>query len=140
MVSEFFEHEIKRGECFFEKGQMSITAFGLFLLEGENMNKGTIIRTILVVASCLNTALMATDVAQFHNETVNLIYRIASVALNFVIVGISTYYNNDYTEEACIGTGVTRKLKEEAKGVDFSGVPADELAELEYIDGGADDE
>lgn len=104
------------------------------------MNKGTIIRTILVVASCLNTALMATDVAQFHNETVNLIYRIASVVLNFVIVGISTYYNNDYTEEACIGTGVTRKLKEEAKGVDFSGVPADELAELEYIDGGADDE
>ena len=79
------------------------------------MNKGTIIRTILVVASCLNTALMATDVAQFHNETVNLIYRIASVVLNFVIVGISTYYNNDYTEEACRGTAMTRQLKAEQK-------------------------
>ena len=26
---------------------------------------------------------------------------------------ITTYYNNDYTEEAAIGTGVTRQLKAE---------------------------
>ena len=75
------------------------------------MNKGTILRTILVVATCFNTALLATDVAQFHNETINLIYRILSVAANFVIVFCATYYNNDYTNEACIGTGVTRQLK-----------------------------
>ena len=62
------------------------------------MNKGTIIRTILVVATCFNTALMATDVAQFGNETINLIY-----------------FNNDYTEEACVGTGVTRQLKAEKR-------------------------
>ena len=79
------------------------------------MNKGTVIRTILVIATCLNTALMATDVAQFGNETVNLIYKILSVAANFVIVFCATYFNNDYTEEACIGTGITRQLKEEAK-------------------------
>lgn len=77
------------------------------------MNKGTKIRTVLVVATCLNTALMATDVAQFHNETLNLIYRIVSVILNFIIVACATYYNNDYTEEACIGTGITRQLKAE---------------------------
>jgi len=79
------------------------------------MNTGTKIRTILVIATCLNTALMATDVAQFGNETVNLIYRILSVAANFVIVFCATWFNNDYTEEACVGTGVTRQLKAEQK-------------------------
>lgn len=79
------------------------------------MNKGTIIRTILVIASCFNTALMATDVAQFGNETVNLIYRILSVVANFIIVFCATYFNNDYSEEACIGTGMTRQLKAEKK-------------------------
>lgn len=75
------------------------------------MNSGTIIRTILVIATCLNTALMATDFAQFENATVNLIYRIVSVTLNFVIVFCATYFNNDYTEEGAIGTGITRQLK-----------------------------
>lgn len=79
------------------------------------MNSGTIIRTILVIATCLNTALLATDVAQFGNETVNLIYRILSVVANFVIVFCATWFNNDYTEAACIGTGVTRQIKAEAK-------------------------
>lgn len=79
------------------------------------MNQGTIIRTILVIASCFNTALMATDVAQFGNETVNLIYRILSVIANFIIVFCATYFNNDYSEEACIGTGMTRQLKAEKK-------------------------
>ena len=86
-----------------------------YFLGGYQMNQGTIIRTILVIATCLNTALLATDVAQFGNETVNLVYRILSVAANFVIVFCATWYNNDYTEEACIGTGVTRQLKAEKK-------------------------
>ena len=79
------------------------------------MNKGTIIRTVLVIATCFNTALMATDVAQFGNETLNLIYRILSVVANFVIVFCATYFNNDYSEEACIGTGITRQLKAEKR-------------------------
>ena len=77
------------------------------------MNFGTRVRTILAVATCLNTALLATDVAQFNNETVNLIYRILSVILNFVVVACITWYNNDYTPEAAIGTGLTRSLKAE---------------------------
>ena len=76
------------------------------------MNNGTKIRTILVIATCLNTALMATDVAQFHNETINLVYRIASVILNFVIVACATYYNNDFTVEGETGTKITREMKE----------------------------
>lgn len=79
------------------------------------MNTGTKIRTILAVATCLNTALMATDLTQFHNETVNLVYRILSVILNFVVVACVTWYNNDYTDAACEGTGLTRMLKSEEK-------------------------
>ena len=77
------------------------------------MNTGTIIRTILVIATCLNTALLATDFAQFHNPTVDFIYKVASVVLNFVIVACATWFNNDYTPEAAIGTGITRQLKAE---------------------------
>ena len=76
------------------------------------MNYGTKLRTLLVVATCLNTALMATDVAQFHNETINLVYRIASVILNFIIVACATYYNNDFTVEGETGTKITREMKE----------------------------
>ena len=78
------------------------------------MNNGTIIRTILVIATCLNTALMATDVAQFGNEKINLAYRILSVAANFIIVFCATWFNNDYTEAAAIGTGITRQIKAES--------------------------
>ena len=46
---------------------------------GEMMNSGTIIRTVLAIATCLNTALLATDVAQFGNEKVDEAYKIISV-------------------------------------------------------------
>ena len=106
------------------------------------MNAGTTIRTILVIATCLNTALLATDVAQFGNETVNLIYKILSVAANFVIVFCATWFNNDYTEEACIGTGVTRQLKAEKQDdyvgdlfyTDFEEGEVEEDAEVEEGD------
>ena len=84
------------------------------------MNTGTRIRTVLVIATCLNTALMETDVAQFQNATLDLIYRIASVVLNFIIVFCAMWFNNDYTEEACLGTALTRQLKAE-KSEDYIG-------------------
>ena len=97
------------------------------------MNTGTKIRTILAIATCLNTALMATDVAQFNNETVNLIYRVATVVLNFVVVACCTWYNNDYTPEACEGTGLTRALKaDDEANVNVNG--------LDYIEDGDEDE
>lgn len=96
------------------------------------MNTGTIIRTILAIATCLNTALMATDIAQFHNANLDLAYRIVSVILNFIIVACVTWFNNDYTPEACEGTGLTRMLKaEDEVGVNVEG--------LEYMDGGEDE-
>ena len=80
------------------------------------MNIGTKIRTMLVVATSLNTALMATDLTGFNNHTVDIIYKVVSIILNFVIVACVTYYNNDYTEDACIATGEMRAKKAEYKG------------------------
>lgn len=94
------------------------------------MNYGTKIRTALAIATCLNTALMATDLTQFHNETLNLLYRIVSVILNFVIVACVTWFNNDFTESACEGTGYTRMKKAIAKGEEI-GVNVDGLEYLE---------
>ena len=96
------------------------------------MNTGTIIRTILAVATCLNTALMATDLTQFHNEKLDLAYRIISVVLNFVIVACATWFNNDYTPEACEGTGYTRMLK---AGDDGLGIEVED-----YLEDGDDNE
>ena len=80
------------------------------------MNFGTKLRTILAVATSLNTALMATDITEFHNPTLDTIYKVVSIILNFVIVACVTYYNNDYTEIACEHTGEMRQKKAEYKG------------------------
>lgn len=75
------------------------------------MNKGTKLRTILAVATSINTALIATDVTGFNNKKLNAIYTILSILCNFVIVALTTYYNNDYTAEAAEGTEYTRAKK-----------------------------
>ena len=77
------------------------------------MNTGTRIRTALAIAFALYSAFLKTDVTDFHNDTVNLIYQICMKLVTFVVIFLITWYNNDYTEEACIGTGVTRQLKAE---------------------------
>lgn len=100
------------------------------------MNSGTIIRTILAVATCLNTALMATDIAQFHNPKLDMAYKIISVILNFIIVACVTWYNNDYTPQASEGTGLTRQLKAEARG-ELDGL---DMEIDEYIEEGDEDE
>lgn len=79
------------------------------------MNFGTKLRTVLAIATSLNTALLATDITSFNNPKLDVIYKVTSIILNFIIVACVTYYNNDYTPEACLGTGVTRQMKAEKK-------------------------
>jgi hypothetical protein len=79
------------------------------------LNTGTKIRTALAIAVSIHTALIATDVTGFQNPTVDLVYKVFSIVINFIVVALTTYYNNDYSEEACIGTGITRQLKAEQK-------------------------
>jgi MinD superfamily P-loop ATPase len=79
------------------------------------MNKGTKIRTLLAVLTTINTVLAVTDITQFGSEKLNLAYKVASVIVNALVVGINTYFNQDYTEEACVGTAITRQLKAEKR-------------------------
>ena len=77
------------------------------------MDNGTKLRTILAIATSLNTALIATDLTGFQNEKVDFVYKVVSLILNFVIVAIATYFNNDYTEIAAEKTGEMRQAKAE---------------------------
>lgn len=79
------------------------------------MNKGTIIRTILAIGSVLNEAAVVSGIAEFNSPKLTNIYHIVSFIFMVAVLFINTYYNNDYTEEACIGTGMTRMLKEQKK-------------------------
>ena len=81
------------------------------------MNFGTKLRTVLAIATSLNTALMATDLTGFNNAYVDGAYKVVSIVLNFVIVACVTYYNNDYTETASKYTGMMRLEKQQMKGV-----------------------
>ena len=81
------------------------------------MNTGTRIRTILAVATSLNTALLATDLTGFNNETLDTVYTAVSLILNFIIVAAATYFNNDYTETAAQYTGLMRLMKKQEKGI-----------------------
>ena len=102
------------------------------------MNKGTKLRTILGILTTINTILAVTDITQFGNDKLTLVYKIVSVLVNAVVVGINTYYNNDYTEEACIGTGIARQLKAEKKdGYIGDSFYTDEYIQ-EYVDEGVD--
>lgn len=94
------------------------------------MNTGTKIRTLLAVVTSLNAALMAVDVTEFNNPTVDLIYRVLSIVLNFIVVASVTYYNNDYTEEATVATGEMRLKKAYYSGKEFS----EALGEVEDVD------
>ena len=96
----------------------------------------TTLRTILTVATCLNTAMMATDITGFGNEKLDTAYKIISIILNFIIVACSTYFNNDYTETAQEYTGMMRQAKEQSKagyiGEDFTDPEEPEPEEDEH--------
>ena len=76
-------------------------------------NMGTKVRTILAVLVTIHTVLAMTDVTQFGNEKVDLIYKILSALVNAGIIAINTWYNNDYSEEAARHTGNMRQEKRE---------------------------
>ena len=99
------------------------------------MNKGTKIRTALFIISILNQANVSLGVWEFGNESVNLVYKIFSYLLTLIAGATALWFNNDFTKEACIGTGVTRQLKAEAKGEDGLDIVIDD-----YIEDGDDDE
>ena len=102
------------------------------------MNKGTKIRTALAVLTTINTMLAVTDVAQFGNEKLNMAYKIVSVIVNALVVGINTWYDNNYTPEACEGTGWTRQQKLINKGV-CTDIPASAIENVGILEDGDDE-
>lgn len=77
------------------------------------MNTGTKFRTVLAIAIAFYTAVLKTDVADFGNDIVNLIYQIVMKLATFVVIFLITYYNNDYTEVAAKHTADMRQEKRE---------------------------
>ncbi len=81
------------------------------------MNFGTKLRTILRIAASLqNTAVVMTAAVaafseQYHIGWLVFVWAIFTLLCNFVVDTITTYYNNDYTEEGENGTNMTRELK-----------------------------
>lgn len=98
------------------------------MLKLNEMDFGTKLRTALAIATSINTALVATDLTGFENPTVDLIYKIASIIINFIVVALTAYFNNSYTHAGAIGTQVTRSIK------------ADPTLIVDVIDGDEDDD
>lgn len=75
------------------------------------MNRGTKIRTVVLFIAIVNQAISQVGDPDFGNETANLVYRIVSYIFTVAAAVMALWYNNDFTEEACRGTAVTRQLK-----------------------------
>ena len=67
----------------------------------------------MLAIAVVNQAISQVGEPDFGNETANTVYRIVSYIFMVLAAAITFWYNNDFTEEACIGTGITRQLKAE---------------------------
>lgn len=105
------------------------------------MNTGTIIRTIARFAVSAYTAFCVwqTVVDGFGNKKVSLIWAILIIAFGWLVDFATTWYNNDYTPEAAIGTGVTRQLKAEGRA-DYIGDYFFDEDSLDEAEEGEEDE
>ena len=81
------------------------------------MNNGTKFRTIVSIIAAINMVLIAFNIDIFEGSTENVYYLAISCILMVVTWFFSHYKNNDYSPEACQGTGLTRLLKSYKKGV-----------------------
>lgn len=110
------------------------------------MDKGTKIRTALRIAVSLNTAIYAVSAAvgALGFSWLTLAWAILTIISDLVVSALTTYYNNNYTEEACVGTGITRQLKAEKKAdyigdIFFTDVDNEVIEENEDTDESGDD-
>lgn len=95
------------------------------------MNNGTIARTITSALVAINSCLIMFGVDIFQNATEDVIYKVVSAVVMVVAWVVSHYKNNDFTKEACEGTGYTRMLKAQKDGVDNGENFFDEAEEVE---------
>ena len=98
------------------------------------MNRGTRIRGIALILALVLTGFALFDLAMvFSAKIVIYIFLVLATTVGY-------YYNEDFTEPSCYGTGVTRQIKKELKdnydGERFYTMPlSDEIEEeVEVLD------
>jgi len=79
------------------------------------MNKGTIIRTLVLILAFVNHALTIAGKNPLPFDDA-MIEQMVAFGFDFVASVVAWWKNNDFTEEACVGTGMTRLLKAKEKG------------------------
>lgn len=84
------------------------------------MNKGTRLRLLALFVTITNEVLVSIGTIDFGDHTVNVVYKVISVLFMIGAAVAAYWYNNDWTEDACIGTGITRQRKAE-KRADYVG-------------------
>lgn len=84
------------------------------------MNTGTKVRTALRIATSLDTAAFAVSAAigALNIGWLTFAWGIFVIITDFAVSALTTYCNQDYTEEACEGTGYTRLLKLQKYGAE----------------------
>ena len=98
------------------------------------MNRGTRIRGVALILALALTGLALFDVfLAFYIKVIIYIFLILTAIIGY-------YWNEDFTEASCRGTGVTRQIKQELKdnyfGEKFYTIPlSDEIVEeVEVLD------
>lgn len=102
------------------------------------MDAGTRTRTITALVTAVLDFLTAFGIVNFSDAQTDAIYKIVLTIVTAVVWGYASHYkNNDFTEEACEGTGLTRLLKAEKQ----AGVYTEPREmEIEEEEGGEADE
>ena len=101
------------------------------------MDAGTRARTITALVTAVLDFLAAFGIVNFSDAQTDAIYKIVLTIVTAVVWGYASHYkNNDFTEAACEGTGLTRLLKAEKQ----AGVYTEPLEmEIEEEGGEADE-
>ena len=98
------------------------------------MNAETRARTVAAFVTAVLDFLAAFHIVHFSDAQTDAIYKIVLTIVTAFVWGYASHYkNNDFTEEACEGTGLTRLLKAEKK----AGVYTEPL-EMEIEEEGGD--
>ena len=103
------------------------------------MNTGTKIRTALRIATSINTVAYAatTAIDTLNNSKLSAAWAILTVISDILVGALTTYYNQDYTEAAAVGTGYTRILKTQKDSAGNNGENFFDF--VEETEGGEDD-
>ena len=80
------------------------------------MDAGTRARTVTALVTAVLDFLAAFGIVNFSDAQSDAIYKIVLTIVTAFVWGYASHYkNNDFTGEACEGTGLTRLLKAEKK-------------------------